>query len=70
MELNPNRSGFDLQTGIGFNIFLQKRFRLGKEFEIGITPELKLHSIIPATWERYHRKMLEANLRLSLHKVL
>lgn len=70
MELNPDRTGFDMQTGVGFNLFLQKRFRLGEKFELGITPELKLHSIIPTTWERYHRKMLEANLRLSLHKVL
>ena len=67
IELRQNKNSFDRQTGLGMNVFIQKRIRINPSLSLGISPEIKIHALLPTAMDGYHRRLLEARLKLSLH---
>lgn len=67
IELRQNKNGFDSQNGLGMNVFIQKRIRINPSLSVGISPEIKIHALLPTALDGYHRRLLEASLKLSLH---
>lgn len=70
LETNADDGYLDRQSGVGLNIFFQKRFNIGRQLMIGLSPELRMHSVLPIPGDRNQRRLIEAKLGLSLHRKL
>ncbi|MBL7971745.1 MAG: hypothetical protein JNL03_09525 [Prolixibacteraceae bacterium] len=63
----PNPVTIDNQTGIGLNLKFGKEFKLSGQQILCVSPEVRIHSIVPFFPEKNQQRLTEIGLRLG-HK--